>query len=144
LKPGNIFLENGHVKVGDFGLARFISGSQRHALTQSIGTVHYMAPEISTGNYNKQIDIYAAGILLYEMLTGHVPFDGESAGEILMKHLPSTPDLSRVAKEFVPILEKALDKNPAHRYQSIGEMAKAVAGVVNAHIDSRAFPDRPI
>ena len=46
-----------------------------------------MAPEISTGNYNKQIDIYAAGIILYEMLTGHVPFDGESAGEILMKHL---------------------------------------------------------
>src|SRR5437867_10954490 len=81
LKPGNIFIENGSLKVGDYGLSKFISSSQRTAQTQSVGTVHYMAPEISTGNYNKQIDIYAAGIILYEMLTGHVPFDGESAGE---------------------------------------------------------------
>jgi hypothetical protein len=127
LKPGNIFLENGHVKVGDFGLARFISGSQRHALTQSIGTVHYMAPEISTGNYNKQIDIYAAGILLYEMLTGHVPFDGESAGEILMKHLTTPPDLSNVPPEFRAVIERALSKNPAHRYRTMAEMARDVA-----------------
>ncbi len=60
-----------------------------------------MAPEISTGNYNKQIDIYAAGIILYEMLTGRVPFDGESAGEILMKHLTTPPDLSKVPAEYV-------------------------------------------
>src|SRR5262249_25050211 len=53
LKPGNIFIENGLVKVGDYGLCKFISGSQRNAQTQSVGTVHYMAPEISTGNYNK-------------------------------------------------------------------------------------------
>jgi eukaryotic-like serine/threonine-protein kinase len=129
LKPGNVFLENGHVKVGDFGLARFISGSQRHALTQSIGTVHYMAPEISTGNYNKQIDIYAAGVLLYEMLSGHVPFDGESAGEILMKHLTTPPDLNKVPAEFRPILHKALSKNPAHRYREMVEMTKDVGAV---------------
>jgi eukaryotic-like serine/threonine-protein kinase len=127
LKPGNIFIENGHVKVGDFGLARFISGSQRHALTQSIGTVHYMAPEISTGNYNKQIDIYAAGILLYEMLTGHVPFDGESAGEILMKHLTTPPDLNKVPHEFRTVINKALSKNPAHRYRAMAEMGRDVA-----------------
>jgi hypothetical protein len=127
LKPGNIFLENGHVKVGDFGLARFISGSQRHALTQSIGTVHYMAPEISTGNYNKQIDIYAAGVLLYEMLSGQVPFDGESAGEILMKHLTTPPDLNRVPPEFRPVLNQSLSKNPSHRYRSMPEMARDVA-----------------
>lgn len=144
LKPGNLFLENGLIKVGDYGLCKFIADSGHAGMTKDVGTVHYMAPEISTGNYNRQIDIYAAGILLYEMLTGHVPFDGESAGEILMKHLTSPADLKRVPKEFVPILEKALDKNPAHRYQSIGEMAKAVAAVVNAHVDSRAFPDKPI
>src|SRR4051794_39162472 len=91
LKPANVFLENGVVKVGDYGLSKSISGSQRTAQTQSIGTVHYMAPEISTGNYNKQIDTYAAGVILYEMLTGHVPFDGESAGEVLMKHLTRRP-----------------------------------------------------
>jgi len=127
LKPGNVFIENGSVKVGDYGLCKFISGSQRTAQTQSVGTVHYMAPEISTGNYNKQIDVYAAGILLYEMLTGRVPFEGESPGEILMKHLTTPPDLARVPGEFVPILSKALSKNPAHRHRNMAELCKEVS-----------------
>src|SRR6516162_7380390 len=126
LKPGNIFLENGVIKVGDYGLSKAISSSQRTAQTQSIGTVHYMAPEISTGNYNKSIDIYAAGVILYQMLTGKVPFDGESAGEVLMKHLTSPPDLSVVPPVFVPILSRALSKNPAQRYLSMTELAQAV------------------
>src|SRR5262249_36043634 len=126
LKPGNIFIENGALKVGDYGLSKFISSSQRTAQTQSVGTVYYMAPEISTGNYNKQIDIYAAGIILYEMLTGKVPFEGESAGEILMKHLTTPPDLSKLPAPYVSIVGKALAKNPAQRYATITEMAKAV------------------
>jgi hypothetical protein len=129
LKPGNIFLESGTVKVGDYGLSKFISSSQHHAQTQSIGTVHYMAPEISTGNYNKQIDIYAAGIILYEMLTGRVPFDGESTGEILMKHLTSAPDLTVLPAEYIPIVGKALAKNPAQRFPTMAEMARAVEAV---------------
>jgi serine/threonine protein kinase len=126
LKPGNVFIENGAVKVGDYGLSKAISSSQRTAQTQSIGTVHYMAPEISSGNYNKSIDIYAAGVILYEMLTGKVPFDGESAGEVLMKHLTAPPDLSAVPPMFVPILSRALSKNPAQRYLSMTELAQAV------------------
>src|SRR5437764_208229 len=88
-----------------------------------------MAPEISTGNYGKQIDVYAAGVILYEMLTGRVPFDGESCGEILMKHLTSPPDLSKVPREWVAIVSKALSKNPAHRYASMSEMARDVEAV---------------
>jgi hypothetical protein len=126
LKPGNVFLENGMVKVGDYGLSKSMSTSARTAQTHSVGTVHYMAPEISTGNYGKQIDTYAAGVILYEMLTGRVPFDGESSGEILMKHLTAPPDLSKVSAEYVPILAKALAKNPAQRYASMAEMARAV------------------
>jgi hypothetical protein len=114
------------VKVGDYGLSKFISGSQRTAQTQSVGTVYYMAPEISTGNYNKQIDIYAAGVVLYEMLTGRVPFEGESAGEILMKHLTAPPDLSKLPTEYVPIVGRALAKNPAHRFGTLIEMAQVV------------------
>src|SRR5262245_14458534 len=129
LKPGNIFLENGVIKVGDYGLSKFIGASQRTAQTQSVGTVHYMAPEISTGNYGKQIDVYAAGVILYEMLTGRVPFEGESAGEILMKHLTTPPDLSRLPAAYVAIVGKALAKNPAHRYSSMAEMARAVERV---------------
>ncbi len=130
LKPANLFLENGLIKVGDYGLCKLMADSQHAGMTKDIGTVHYMAPEISTGNYNRQIDIYAAGVLLYEMLTGNVPFEGESAGEILMKHLTAAPDLGRVPSEFVGIVEKALTKNPANRYQSIMDLARDVANTV--------------
>ena len=129
LKPANIFVENGVIKVGDYGLSKFISGSHRTAQTQSVGTVHYMAPEISTGNYNRQIDIYASGVILFEMLTGRVPFDGESAGEILMKHLTAPPDLTKLPPEYVNTVGKALAKNPAHRFATLAEMAKAVEDV---------------
>jgi hypothetical protein len=129
LKPANIFLENGTVKVGDYGLSKFISSSRGSAQTQSVGTVHYMAPEISTGNYNRQIDIYAAGIILYEMLTGRVPFEGESAGEILMKHLTSAPDLSKLPSEFIPVVDRALRKNPVQRFATMAEMGRAVEAV---------------
>ena len=138
LKPGNIFLEAGVIKVGDYGLCKFIGGSQRTGQTQSVGTVHYMAPEISTGNYNRQIDIYAAGVILYELLTGHVPFDGESAGEILMKHMTQLPDLSKVPSPFVPILDRALAKNAAIRYRTMTDMAKDVASVGGAPVPKPA------
>src|SRR5439155_19541533 len=105
--------ENGTVKIGDYGLSKSISTSQRTAHTQTVGTVQYVAPEMSTGNYNKQVDVYASGIILYEMITGRVPFDGESAGEILMKHLTSPPDLGKLPAEYVNIVGKALAKNPA-------------------------------
>ena len=132
LKPANIFVEQGMIKVGDYGLSKCISGSQRMGQTQSVGTVHYMAPEISTGNYNRQIDIYASGVILYEMLSGRVPFDGESAGEILMKHLTSPPDFDKIPAEFVGVVGKALAKNPAQRYATLAEMGKAVEDIGHA------------
>ncbi len=138
LKPGNIFLENGVLKVGDYGLSKSMSQSGRVAQTESVGTVHYMAPEISTGNYNKQVDIYAAGIILYEMLTGRVPFEGESAGEILMKHLTAPPDLTRLPAEYLPIVAKALAKNPAQRYESMTEMARAIEKLGHGPAEAKA------
>jgi hypothetical protein len=145
LKPGNIFLENGLIKVGDYGLCKYIGDSQNVGLTREIGTVHYMAPEISSGNYGRHIDIYAAGVILYEMLTGHVPFDGESAGEVLMKHMTSAPDLSRAPAEFRPILAQAMDKNPAKRFRSISEMARKVAatGAPAAGVAKEIPPSAP-
>ncbi len=125
LKPANIFLESGLVKVGDYGLCKFIGGSQHRAQSQNVGTVHYMAPEIGKGDYSRPIDIYAAGILLYEMITGNVPFDGETTAEILFKHLSATPDLTTTGP-FAPILAKALAKDPADRFASLAEMARRV------------------
>jgi serine/threonine protein kinase len=130
LKPGNIFLEAGVIKVGDYGLCKLIGESQHAGLTQNVGTVHYMAPEVSTGNYNRQIDVYAAAVILYELLTGGVPFDGHSAGEIQMKHLTSTPNLAPLPVSLRPVIERALAKNPANRYASMAEMARKVHGVL--------------
>jgi hypothetical protein len=126
LKPGNIFLENGVIKVGDYGLCKLIGESQHAGMTQNVGTVHYMAPEVTTGNYNRQIDIYAAGVILYELLTGHVPFDGQTAGEIQMKHLTSSPNLTGLPAELKPIIERALAKNPANRWASMADMSRKV------------------
>ena len=98
LKPGNIFSDEGTVKIGDYGLAKFISCSRRSGQTESVGTVHYMAPEIANGRYGREIDTYALGIILFEMLTGRVPFEGESVGEVLMKHLTAEPDLERARR----------------------------------------------
>ena len=73
LKPANVFSDAGVVKVGDVGLSKFITPSRRSAQTQSVGTVYYMAPEVAKGRYGKEVDVYALGIMLYEMLTGRVP-----------------------------------------------------------------------
>ncbi len=115
LKPANIFMEEGIVKIGDYGLAKLITPGQATGHSESIGTCQYMAPEIASGKYNKPIDVYAIGIILYEMLTGNVPFQGESVGEILMKHLTARPDLSPLAEPYRSIVGRALAKDPVHR-----------------------------
>ncbi|HTQ40263.1 MAG TPA: serine/threonine-protein kinase [Pirellulales bacterium] len=122
LKPGNIFVDEGIVKIGDYGLSKFMSCSRRSGQTGSVGTVHYMAPEIANGRYGKEIDIYALGIILYEMLTGHVPFEGESVGEILMKHLTAEPDLSRLDEPYRTIISRLLAKDPQQRFSTVHEL----------------------
>ena len=126
LKPGNIFSDEGIVKIGDYGLSKFIACSRRSGQTESVGTVHYMAPEIANGRYGKEIDLYALGIILFEMLTGRVPFEGESVGEVLMKHLTATPDLGEVAEPYRQIIQRALSKDPAHRFESAQQMLAAL------------------
>jgi serine/threonine protein kinase len=128
LKPGNIFYENGYVKIGDYGLTKAISASQHVSHTITVGTVHYMAPEVGAGRYDRSIDIYALGILLYEMLTGQVPFLGSSPAEILMKHMTAAPDLTNIEEPFARVIRKALAKDPAERYQSVQEMVEDVFG----------------
>ncbi len=124
LKPANIFENNGTIKIGDVGLSKFISESQAHAQTQSVGTVHYMAPEVAHGRYGKTVDVYALGVMLWEMITGEVPFDGESQAEILMKHLTEPPDLNQLPPRLRPVLARALEKDPTRRYQSAAELER--------------------
>jgi len=115
LKPANLFMEEGIVKIGDYGLAKLITPTQGSEHSESIGTCHYMAPEIGSGKYHKPIDIYAIGIILHEMLTGRVPFDGETVNEVLMKHLTARPDVSKLPQPYQTIVARALAKDPNHR-----------------------------
>ncbi len=126
LKPGNVFDDMGMVKVGDYGLSKFISSSHRGGHTESVGTFHYMAPEIGRGEYGREIDIYALGILLYELLTGTVPFDGESCHEIIVKHMTAQPDVSVLAEPYRSVVTKCLEKDPTKRFRAVAEMAHAL------------------
>lgn len=129
LKPHNVFYEEGYVKIGDYSLCKLMSTSHRTGHTMTVGTVHYMAPEISEGRYDASVDIYALGIMLYEMLTGAPPFVGETLGEVLLKHMTAEPDLSRVEEPFRHTIAKALAKNPDDRFASAAEMVEAIFGV---------------
>ncbi len=122
LKPANLFMEEGIVKIGDYGLAKLITPSQGTEHSESIGTCHYMAPEIGSGKYHKPIDVYAMGVILYEMLTGRVPFEGETVNEVLMKHLTARPDVSKLPQPYQTIVAKALAKDPNHRVSRVYDL----------------------
>lgn len=124
LKPGNIFDDDGIVKIGDYGLSKFISVSRRSGQTESVGTFHYMAPEIGRGCYGREIDVYALGIILFEMLTGRVPFEGESSQEIIMKHLTAEPDLTGIAQPYANVIANALAKDPEQRTGCVADFLR--------------------
>ena len=142
LKPGNIFYENGYVKIGDYGLSKAMAASQHSGQTITVGTVHYMAPEISMGKYDRSIDIYAMGAMLYEMLTGQTPYLGSSPGEILMKHMTAEPDVSNIEEPFATVIKKAMHRDPTQRYQNVQEMVEAVFGAAHVQQSVSCFsPD---
>jgi hypothetical protein len=128
IKPGNVFVEHGMLKLGDYGLSKVVSSA---SLTQSanVGTVYYMAPEVGRGSCTKQVDIYAMGVMFYEMLTGEVPFRGDSWAEVALRHQTDTPVLDRVPPDYLAIIEKALSKKPENRYADMDEMIRAVEAV---------------
>lgn len=138
LKPANIFYDDNYVKIGDYGLSKHMSVSQHSGQTVSVGTVHYMAPEIGSGSYTQAIDVYALGVILYEMLTGRLPYTGSSMAEILMRHLRDAPDLRDVPAPFARVIAKALEKDPKDRYQSADEMLSDVmdSADISASVDS--------
>lgn len=144
LKPANVFSDNGVVKVGDVGLSKFITPSRRSAQTQSVGTVYYMAPEVARGRYGKEVDVYALGIILYEMLTGHVPFAGESAAEVLLKHLTEAPDLSLLPPRIRPVIGRALAKDAVQRFPTVEAFVSAFdAAVLGRAADKSPEPFDP-
>lgn len=126
LKPHNVFFEDGIVKIGDYSLSKVITNSHRSGNTMTVGSVHYMAPEISMGRYDKTVDIYALGCMLFEMITGKPPHVGESMGEVLMKHLSQEPNIAVLSEPFAAAVSKAMQREPADRFANAHEFAMAV------------------
>lgn len=129
IKPQNIMLlQDGTIKVTDFGIARFSDKATRTMTEQAIGSVHYIAPEQARGDVTDgKTDIYSVGVMLYEMLTGKLPFDGDSAVTVALMQLQSTPKRPREVNPGIPtgleqITMKAMQKQPTDRYTSAAEM----------------------
>lgn len=130
IKPQNILVHaDGHIKVADFGIARMANSSTLTKGDAVMGSVHYFSPEQAQGQgTDVTSDLYSVGVTLYEMLTGRVPFDGDSPVAIAMQHLHAQPEPIRRYAPEVPdaichVCLKAMEKNPQYRYHSAREMA---------------------
>ncbi len=129
VKPQNIMvLADGTIKVTDFGIARFARSDQRTITDKAIGSVHYISPEQARGEKtDEKADIYSVGVMLYEMLTGKLPFQAESAVSVAIMQLQRDPQLPTEINASIPLgLEQitmhAMQKTPERRYQSAAEM----------------------
>ena len=154
LKPDNVLLQHKSdrpdwVKIVDFGISNFVHGSKKLTKTgRMVGTPEYIAPEqLKDRPIDMRTDLYGIGIMMFEMLTGRVPFDGESAESILMKHLlEDPPTMAEVRPElgennlFQPIVDKLLKKNPDDRYQTATELRLDVEHALNAVLLKKNSP----
>ena len=129
VKPQNIMLlQDGTIKVADFGIARFLQSETQTMTDKAIGSVHYIAPEQARGDYiTDKADIYSVGVMLYEMITGKLPFEADNAVSVALMQLQAKPVMPREVNPSIPrgleqITMKAMEKNPVDRFQSAGEM----------------------
>lgn len=133
VKPQNVMLlEDGTIKVMDFGIARFARENGKTLSDKAIGSVHYISPEQAQGdNTDERTDIYAVGVILYEMLTGKVPFDGDTPVSIAIKQMQQEPQRPTLLKADIPIgleeiILRAMQKDPQLRYQTAAEMLRDI------------------
>lgn len=138
LKPQNILIdENKNVKITDFGIAVAVSQDSLTQTNTLMGSVHYLSPEQARGSIaTKQSDIYSLGIILFELLTGKVPFEGETAVSIALKHfreeIPSVREQNKkIPQALENVIIKATAKEPAERYSSVNEMAADLKTVLD-------------
>lgn len=134
IKPENVFItQDGTIKLGDFGIATFQDNNARVTKSEVVvGSVHYLAPEISQGSpATVQSDIYALGITFFELITGKVPYDDQSALSVALKHIkekfPSAKKYNpRTPAIIDKIIQKACAKSPSDRYKDVFEMRKDI------------------
>ncbi len=128
IKPANVYLNGDVARVGDYGLSKLVTDS-RNSLSMGRGTPYYMAPEIMRRKGDGRSDIYALGVMLYEMLCGEPPFRGDSEWEVLRKHEEATPEFpASIGEPERGVIARALAKNPEDRFESVGEMLATLQG----------------
>ncbi|MDD2261595.1 MAG: protein kinase, partial [Clostridia bacterium] len=129
IKPQNILIsKNGKIKVTDFGIAKAINAQTLTTDNKTFGSVHYISPEQAKGGFlNSSTDLYSTGIVMYEMLTGKVPFDADTPIAIVMKHLQDDPVPPMELREDIPeelnrIILKSIHKKPSDRYETAADV----------------------
>ena len=139
IKPSNILLRDDHYAyLADFGLAKAVEGASEITQTGSLlGTPEYMAPDLSKGPATTSSDIYALGILLYEMVTGRVPFTGETPIAAYWKHLNEQPEPPShfnpaISRSLDQVILRALEKDPRRRYQTAAALSQAYIAALRA------------
>ncbi len=158
IKPSNVFVgADDHVTLMDFGIAKALQGGQQMTRTGTmVGTPEYMSPEQAEGKQiDQRSDIYSLGVMLYQLLTGRVPFTAETPTAILLAHVMQTPMLPRQLNAAIPpaveaVVMRSLAKRPEDRFASAGELAQALAQAasgapaqVPANIPPTVVPSRP-
>lgn len=151
IKPQNIMLlADGTIKVTDFGIARFSSNETQTMTDRAIGSVHYISPEQAKGSViDEKADIYSVGVMLYEMLTGKLPFEADNAVSVAIMQMQSVPKTPRDINPDIPygleeITLKAMQKLPCNRYSSAKEMIADIEHFENdpkIHFDYNYFVD---
>ncbi|MDE7278935.1 MAG: Stk1 family PASTA domain-containing Ser/Thr kinase, partial [Oscillospiraceae bacterium] len=133
IKPQNIMLfPDGTIKVMDFGIARFAREEGKTISDKAIGSVHYISPEQASGDVtDEKSDIYSVGVMMYEMLTGEKPFDGDNPVSVALMHMQNEAKPLRAVNDSVPegleeIVLRAMQKEASKRYQSASEMIKDI------------------
>lgn len=133
IKPQNIMLlEDGTIKVMDFGIARFARDEHKATTDKAIGSVHYISPEQASGEpTDEKSDLYSVGVMMYEMLTGKLPFDGETPEQVAVMQMQAIAPAPRTINEEIPegleeIIVRAMQKDPGKRYQSAAEMLRDI------------------
>lgn len=158
IKPHNIIItRGGRVKVTDFGIARAVSTATVTHTRGIVGSVHYISPEQAKGEITgEKSDIYSLGIVLYEMVTGKLPFEGESPISVALKHIQMEPILPSQHNSDIPasiekIILKAINKKPDSRYENIGKLRldlmaallDKVTGSPSGYLDNKPIKDKP-
>ena len=126
IKPGNLFLFSNTIKIGDYGFARFTSGSSA-SMSGARGTPAYSAPEVFKERYSHPADWWSASVILYRMLTGQMPFAGETQASVMKSVMFNEPDYSIVPEKYRSFLKICFKKDPKERHKSVKEMMDVYA-----------------